>query len=195
MTPTAIDKLNNYFSRFIKIGEKEQAIIASLFTERRYLKGHYLLQNGDLCRKVSFVTSGATKTFYVDDSGKEHIIMFGVEDWWVADLSSFITQTPSDFNVQCIERTEVLQLSFEGRKQLFQEIPEMERFFRIITEKAYVATQKRIIANYSKSAKERYIEFCESYPSIANRVPQYMIASYLGISKEFLSKIRNQMSQ
>ena len=121
--------------------------------------------------------------------------MFGIENWWAGDLESFINQTPADFNVQCLENTQVVQISYNDLQQLYQEIPKMERFFRLIIQKAYANMSKRIVRNYSLSARERYLLFLEEYPEIVQRVPQYMIASYLGITKEFLSSIRKQISE
>jgi len=152
-----------------------------------------VVQNGDTCKYESFVLSGSLKTFYIDNEGQEHIVMFAVENWWTADLGSFISQSPSDFNVQCLENSTLAQLRFEDLQQLYMEIPKLERFFRIIIEKAFVSSQKRVINNFSLPAKERYLKFRDQYPQIEQRVPQYMIASYLGITKEFLSKIRSQL--
>ena len=137
--------------------------------------------------------SGCLRTFYVDNEGQEHIVRFAVENWWTADLGSFITQTPADYNVQCLEKTEVIQFSYNDIEELYIKIPKLERFFRIIIQNAYVASDKRIIQSFSMTAKERYLKFREQYPQIEQRVPQYMIASYLGITKEFLSKIRSQL--
>ena len=120
--------------------------------------------------------------------------MFSIEDWWTSDMGSFITQTPADFNVQCIENTELIELTYNDSEELFLKIPKLERFFRKIVEKAYAASQKRIIRSFSLNAKEQYLYFKEQYPSIEQRVPQYMIASYLGITKEFFSKIKSQLA-
>lgn len=121
--------------------------------------------------------------------------MFSIEDWWTSDLGSFITQTPADFNVQCIENTQLIQFTNDNLEELYNQIPKLERLFRKIVERAFIASQKRIIRNFSLSAKERYLIFKDSYPNIEQRVPQYMIASYLGITKEFLSKIKSQVIQ
>jgi CRP-like cAMP-binding protein len=120
--------------------------------------------------------------------------MFAIEDWWTSDLGSFITQTPADLNVQCLEDSELIQISYGDLQQLFIEISKLERFFRIIIQKAFVAAQKRILNNLSLSAMDRYLQFREQYPTIEQRVPQYMVASYLGITKEYLSKIRAQLT-
>ena len=129
----------------------------------------------------------------MDTEGQEHIVMFSIEDWWTSDLGSFITQKPADFNVQCIENTQLIQFSYDNLEELYIEIPKFERLFRKIIERAFVASQKRIVRNFSLDAKERYKIFKTTYPRIDQRVPQYMIASYLGITKEFLSKIKSQL--
>ena len=183
--------LFDYFSRHISLTAEETDIIAFKFKIRKYLKGQFVVQNGDICRSESFVLSGCLKTFYIGDDGQEHIVMFAVENWWTADLGSFITQKPADFNVQCVESCVLAQVTHEDLQQLYLQVPKLERFFRIIIQKAFVAAQRRVINNLSLPARERYLKFREEYPELEQRVPQYMIASYLGITKEFLSKIRS----
>lgn len=185
----------DYLKQYIELTDDEATIIVSRLSTRRYLKGQYIVQSGDICRQQSFVVSGSIRTFYLDKNGNEHIVMFGIENWWCADLGSFITQTPADFDVQCLEKTEVIQMSYEDSQTLYKEVPKMERFFRLLIQNAYVKAQKRIVQNYSMTAQERYLQFCQDYPMIEQRVPQYMIASYLGITKEFLSTIRSQRSK
>lgn len=190
-----VQPLLKYIDRFVKLSQEEQQILSEKVSIRKYLKGHYVVQNGDVCKHESYVLSGCLKTFYIDQEGKEHIVMFAVEDWWTADLGSFITQTPADYNVQCLEDSVLVQLAYYDLEKLYVEIPKLERFFRIIIQKAFVASQKRVIHNFSLTAKERYLQFRARYPDIEQRVPQYMIASYLGMTKEFLSKIRRQESK
>lgn len=185
--------LLDYITRYVDLTSEEEALLLSKVKLRKYLKGQYVVQNGDICKYESFVLSGCLKTFYTDQDGQEHLVMFAIENWWTADLGSFITQTPADFNVQCLENSELAQISFEDLEQLYHQIPKLERFFRIIIQKAFVASQKRVVNTFSLPAKERYLAFRTQYPQIEQRVPQYMIASYLGITKEFLSKIRNQL--
>lgn len=187
------EPLLSYIRQYIDLTPEEEELLLENTTYRRYLKGQYVTQQGDVCKQESFVLSGCLRTFYVDNEGQEHIVMFAIENWWTADLGSFITQTPADYNVQCLENTEVIQFSYNDIERLYIQIPKLERFFRIIIQNAYVASEKRIIRSFSLSAKERYLKFREQYPQIEQRVPQYMIASYLGITKEFLSKIRNQL--
>ena len=185
--------LFDYINKYTDLTLEEQSILSARFKIRKYLKGQFVVQNGDTCKYENFVLSGCLKTFYIDNEGLEHIVMFAVENWWTADMGSFITQTPADFNIQCIENSYLAQIHYDDLEQLYLQVPKLERFFRIIIQKAFVSSQKRIINNFSLPAKERYLQFREQYPQIEQRVPQYMVASYLGITKEFLSKIRNQL--
>ncbi len=185
--------LIEYIDRYVNLSQDEINLLLENTTQRKYLKGQYVVQQGDICSFESFVIKGSLKTLYVDNEGQEHVVRFAIENWWTADLGSFLTQKPAEYNVQCIENTEVIQFSFEKMELLYQKIPKLERFFRIIIQKAFVASEKRIIRNFSLPAKERYIEFKNTYPQIEQRVPQYLIASYLGITKEFLSKIRGEI--
>ncbi|MCH4552777.1 Crp/Fnr family transcriptional regulator [Aestuariibaculum lutulentum] len=188
-----IEPLLNSISKYISLNDQEIEYFKSKIFIRKYLKGQYIVQQGDVCKYECYVLSGCTKTFYVDQEGQEHIIMFSIEDWWTSDMGSFISQTPADFNVQCLENSELIMISHDVVEDLYREIPKLERFFRKIVERAFVASQKRIVRNFSLTAKDQYLYFREQYPLIEQRIPQYMIASYLGITKEFLSKIKSQL--
>lgn len=187
--------LLDYIKKHIDLTVEEETILLSKIVHRNYLKDQYIAQQGDICKTVNFIISGCTKTFYMDLEGQEHIVMFSIEDWWTSDLGSFITQTPADFNVQCIENTQLIQFTYDNLEALYKEISKLERLFRKIVERAFAASQKRIIRNFSLTAKERYQIFKNTNPKIDQRVPQYMIASYLGVTKEFLSKIKSQIIQ
>jgi len=185
--------LLSYIENYITLTEDESLFLQSKIKQRSYLKGQFIVQQGDVCNTTNFIVTGCTKMFHADADGLEHIVMFSEENWWSSDLGSYISQTPADYNIQCTEPTKVIQFSFLNQEELFEKIPKLERFFRIILEKALVASQKRIVRNFSLPAKERYVYFKEQYPTIEQRIPQYMIASYLGITKEFLSKIKSQL--
>ncbi len=185
--------LLSYIKRYIELTDEEIAVLSEHVKIRTYLKGQYIVQQGDVCKYESFIISGCAKTFFIDTEGNEHVVMFAIENWWTADLGSFIIQEPADYNVQCLEKTIVAQFTHESLKLLYTQIPQLERFFRIIIQKAYVASQKRIVRNFSLTAKERYLLFRNQYRDIEQRVPQYLIASYLGITKQFLSKIRAEL--
>ncbi|WP_100611687.1 Crp/Fnr family transcriptional regulator [Confluentibacter lentus] len=188
-----IEPLLKYIDKYVSLTQEEMDVLVSKVIYRKYLKGQYLVQQGDVCKYSCFVISGCTKTFYMDDEGQEHIMMFSVEDWWTSDMSSFINQTPADFNIQFLENTELIMIPRDIIEELYERIPKLERLFRKIIEKAFIASQKRIVRNLSMTAKDRYIYFRNQYPLIEQRIPQYMVASYLGITKEFLSKIKSQL--
>ncbi|KAB2918206.1 MAG: Crp/Fnr family transcriptional regulator [Bacteroidetes bacterium] len=182
-------------SRHIQLTDEEKELLWQAVTLRKYRKRQYVLQAGDVCRYENFVVSGCLRAYYIDDAGTEHIIMFAVEDWWTSDLLSFLTQTPSKLNIDALEDSEVLQIEHSALEALYLKIPKLERFFRIMMQNAYIAQQQRILFNISKTAKERYLYFIEKYPKLEQRLPQHQIAAYLGITPEFLSQIRKQLSE
>jgi CRP-like cAMP-binding protein len=189
-----VRQLLEYIKQYVDLTEDEESMLLSRVKLKKFTKAQFVVQNGEVCKYENFVLSGCLRSFYIDNEGQEHIVMFAVENWWTADLGSFITQKPADLNVQCLENSELIQIHYNDLQKLFLKIPKLERFFRIIIQKAFVAAQKRIVNNFSMEAADRYIQFREQYPGIEQRVPQYMIASYLGITKEFLSKIRNKLT-
>ena len=126
--------------------------------------------------------------------GNEHIVSFDIENYWTGDLSSFINQMPANFNLQCIENSELIHITNENMEILYKEIPSLERFFRILIQNAYISSEMRVINNFRLTAKKRYLKFIKNHPTIEKRVPQYMVASYLGITPEFLSKTKRKLS-
>jgi CRP-like cAMP-binding protein len=186
----SLEELITYIQKYVVLSESDIELIEDAIITRNYLKGQYIVQQGDICRYESFVISGCTKTFFMDADGNEHVVMFATEHWWTADLGSFVNQEPADYNVQCLENTTVMAFTYDAIEELYTKVPQLERFFRLIIQRALVAAQKRIIRNLSMSAKDRYLLFRELYPNIEQRVPQYLIASYLGITRQFLSKLR-----
>ena len=182
-----------YIADIVQLTPAEEDIFLSKVHHRTYLKGQFVLQAGDVARHTHFVLKGCVKTYYLDSNGHEHIVNFGIENWWVGDLGSYISQTPAEYNVKCLENTELVQVPHDSLEFLYAEIPRLERFFRIIVERAYVSSRRRIIDGRTLSSIDKYLQFKQHYPEIEQRVPQYMIASYLGFTPEFLSKIRNQL--
>lgn len=184
--------LHNIF-RHIHLTEDETVIFKTFWTEKTFEKGDYLLRNGNTCRYDSYIISGAVKAFYINaENGKEEILFFAVDDWWASDLDSFSKQTPSIYNIQAIEKTTVLQISHYSFQKLLTKIPRLERYFRIILESYLGTLQKRIIYNNVYDAERRYYDFLETYPNIASKVPQYLVASYLGVTAEFISRVRKK---
>ena len=180
-------------NKHIELTDDECEILVAHLTSRNYLKGQFILQQGDVCKYETYIVKGCLKMFHINEEGHEHIVRFALENWWASDVGSFINQAPANINVQCLENTVVIQISYENIQKLYILIPKLERFFRIRIEKGYAASQNRIIRNLSLTATEKYLDFRERYPQIEQRVPQYMIASYLGMTKEFLSKMRSQL--
>ena len=180
-------------SKYVNLTQDEISTFESFWTEKTLKKGDYLLRNGDTCRYDSYVVSGDLKAFYINaDNGNEEILFFAIDDWWASDLDSFSKQKPSIYNIQAIEKTTVLQIRHYSFQQLLVELPCLERYFRLILESYLGVLQKRIISNNAYDAESRYFAFLENYPKIASKVPQYLIASYLGVSAEFISRIKKK---
>lgn len=185
--------LINQIKRHVSLTTEDEELLTSKLSYRNCLKGQYLVQQGEICHYEFFIVSGTTRTFYLDENGQEHIVMFAIEEWWTSDMASFTKQIPADYHIQCLENTKIIQFSPALKEELFTAIPQLERFFRKILERALVSSQNRIVRNFSMNARERYLYFSKHYPTIEQRIPQYMIASYLGITKEFLSKTKSQI--
>ncbi len=192
MKPKTYHIIDHIKSR-IHLSDAEVKKINSKLIHRKYLKGQYIGQERDVSKYQTYIVSGKVRTFYLDEKGQEHIVAFGFGDWWVGDIASFTTQTPAELNIQCITDTEVVQISYPDMEELYHDVPKLERYFRIIIQAAYGSMSKRIIRNHSLSAKERYLLLTQSEPNITQLVPQYMVASYLGVTKEFLSNIKKQI--
>jgi CRP-like cAMP-binding protein len=185
-----VEHLIKNITRHVELRDDEMAVIASSFTARKFRKRHYLLQEGELSRNEYFIVKGLTRTYKVDQKGQEHVVGFGPEDWWVGDLSSFLSGLPSYYNVDCLEDTEVLLINRPDLEMLYQKVPKMERYFRVLTQNALIAATSRVVGTLAKTAPERYALFIERYPQIEQRVPNHQIASYLGITPQSLSRIR-----
>lgn len=184
------DRILENVARHIQPDKDETRHFLSLLTERELSRKTLLLKEGQLCRELSYVHSGALRAYYIDRQGKESTIMFAPADWWVTDMYCFLQEQPAMMYIEAIEDSHVLQISRTHFDILFRDIPKFERFFRILMQNAYTREQLRIIENLSLPAKERYDNFLKKYPHIARAVTQKQIASYLGITPEFLSAIR-----
>jgi CRP-like cAMP-binding protein len=184
--------IQNLAKRKVLLDEEEVEILKSLFSYRKFRKNQYLLQEGNISGHEIFIVKGLTRTYEVDEKGQEHVLFFGPEDWWVGDLYSFLSGTPSRYNVDCLEETEVLQISKQNLDVLYGKVPKMNLYFRILFQNAFIAATQRVGASLSKSALERYQEFRVKYPHIEQRIPNHQIASFLGITPQSLSRIRRQ---
>ena len=147
-----------------------------------------------MCRYTAFVEKGMLRTFTVDEKGNEPILQFSSEGWWVADLYSFLTDEPSIFNIEALEDCELLLITKQSWDILLEKVPAFERYFRILIQNNLIATQRRLLGTMSETAEEKYTKLINNFPGCIQRVPQHMIASYLGITRETLSRIRSQMA-
>jgi len=186
------NSLLEYIDGYITLDEEEVEILKSHTRIKKVRKKQFVVEQGEICRYENYVVEGCLRCYHLDEDGNEHIVQFAVEDWWIADLQSFLTQSPANFSVDALEPSTLIQFEYNKLQELYNRIPKLDRFFRLIIQNAYIASQQRIVTSYSKDAGKRYIEFRNRYPNIEQRVPQYMIASYLGITPEFLSKIRRR---
>lgn len=188
-----LNLLLNNISRHIILSEKDRKTIASRFTLREIKKKDFLLKEGHVAKDVAFVLSGCLRSYSVDENGFEHILQFAPSDWWITDMYSFISQKKAYLNIEVINSGEVALLSRHNQLQLFDEVPSLERYFRIITENALVSSRQRLIDNLSLTARQRYEQFCITYPTMVNDIPQKLIAAYIGVTPEFLSKMRSEL--
>ena len=179
-------------ARYVKLSEKESEKLTSIIRTTKVKKRQFIVQPGFVCQDRNYVVKGAFRVYHLDDDGKEHTVSIGVEDWFVSDFYSYVTQTPATHYAEALEDSIIFQMRYEDIEPLCGEIHALSEYFRLTTERAFAFSRRRVISNISKSAEDRYFEYINKYPNIANRVPQYILASYLGISPEFLSKIRSR---
>lgn len=186
--------LHKKIASIIDIKDEEFDFLKSLFLPKKIKKRQYFLQEGDICKYQAFIEKGILRSYTVDEKGSEHILQFASEGWWMADLSSYLTNEPSFLNVDAIEESELLLITKSSWELAMQKIPSLEHYFRIILQNHLVSTQKRLLQSLSETAEQKYLRFINTYPDCLSRVPQHMIASYLGIKRETLSRVRKQMA-
>ncbi|WP_158798807.1 Crp/Fnr family transcriptional regulator [Pedobacter sp. L105] len=181
------------FNKYARISETDFEVIEQHITKRFVKKRKTLLMQGEASRYIYFVEKGALRSYSIDKVGNEHVLQLAIEGHWIADLSSFVSQSPGNINIEAIEDSEVLLLPHHDLESLFEQIPQMERFFRQLYQRAYVTLQQRHHAAQSDHAEERYRQLIHEHPYVAARIPLIYIASYLGITPESLSRIRKQL--
>lgn len=183
-----------YFDQFLALEEEEVKELLERTQERSIKRRQFVLQEGDVCRHYNFVVEGCLKMYSVDEKGTEHNLQFAAENEWMTDLGSLFSEKPSKLYIEAVERSLIVRIENENLKFLFVNYPKFDRNFRVMTENKYVELQSRLLQNISSSAQERYLQFLAKYPHLSNRLPNTQIASYLGITPEFLSKIRKDLA-
>lgn len=181
--------LRKHIEQIVSLTEEEFSQVLRYFTPRKFKRYQFVVQQGQLVEHEFFILDGLVKAYYVSDDGKEHIIQFGMENWWVSDYLAFLKHEKATLNIDCIEETNLLCISLSDKTKLCAELHKMEHFFRIKANFGYVSLQQRILSLLSNDAKTRYNELLEKYPSLFQRVPKSVIASYLGVSRETLSRM------
>lgn len=180
-------------SKIVTLTPQEQALFLSKTETKHYKAKTIILNAGEVCKHSYFVNSGLLRSFTINDNIVEHVLSFACEGWWIGDMYSLLSQKPGNLFVEVMEDSEVVLLSKENQEKLYTEIPKLERFFRILTEKSLVANQERLMDNLSLTAEERYEKFCKKYPTLIQKVPQKQIASYIGVTPEFFSKMKSKL--
>lgn len=186
--------LERKLNETIIITNEEFEYAKTLFIPKKLRKKRFLLEEGDPCIYTTFVEKGLLRTFNIDEKGNEHILQFGMQGWWVADLYSFLTGEPSEYNIEAIEDSELLLITKSSWDLLLNEVPAFERYFRVLIQNNLIATQRRLMGTMTTTAEDRYNTLIQDFPDIIQRVPQHMIASYIGVTRETLSRLRSQLA-
>lgn len=187
-----LEQLKRNISKHVTLTDEEFELFASLLQHRHLEKRASLLVAGEICDFEGYVVKGCLRVYHTDESGADHVLYFAPEDWWVTDVGSLIFQTPAVLSMDALEPTEVLLIDRVSKERLYAEVPKFERLFRIMSQRALVAMQARVMGMMRETADVRYHDFKRRYPELEHRVPQHQIAAYLGISPEFLSRIRHR---
>lgn len=181
-------------SRYISLSEEEFLQFAKPFEYKKFTKKDQVLREGDYCLFEGFVLNGCFKIYYLNENGSEQTLYFAIAGWWITDIDSLINHVPSILNIEALEDSEVLMISKKEKERLYETMPQIEKLFRMMNQQSSVALQRRILSLTGKTADKRYLEFLEKYPGLEQRLTQQQVASYLGITHEFLSKIRKKIA-
>jgi CRP-like cAMP-binding protein len=182
-----------HFNKKVPLEQGEEELVKLYLRPKKIRKKQYLLQEGDICKAYAFVEKGTMRQYSIDENGNERIIQFAVEGWTISDLYSFLTGEQATYNIDALEDSELVLIDKSAHEELLQKLPKFEKYSRLQITGAYIAMQRRITAITSLSLEERYLEFNKLYPSIVQRVPQHMIASYMGLTPETLSRVRKKL--
>ncbi|MDD2793129.1 MAG: Crp/Fnr family transcriptional regulator [Sediminibacterium sp.] len=184
-----------HINQKVELSEAEQQEVKTFFAPKKLRKRQYLLQEGEPCKYLALVEKGVLRSYNVDSKGVEHIIHFAMEGWWMGDIYSFLSGEPSGYNIDAIEDAELLMITLEGFEEMMVKVPRMERYFRILFQNNIISKERRLISSISYTAEEKYLRLVESSPELLQRIPLNLVASYLGITPETLSRIRKKLAQ
>lgn len=186
--------LINHILNYIKLEEEDIPTICKYFKRLNLKNKEYVLEEGQICKSYFFIEKGCVRMFFYSNKGAEQITQFALENWWITDYFSFTDQKVSEYSIQAIEKSEILAIDHQSFEKLLEEVPALERYFRIIMQRGVAASQVRFKLNYDLSKEELYLNFISDFPEFVQRIPQYMLASYLGLTPEYLSEIRKKRS-
>ena len=189
------DALLAHVEHFITLTTEEKKFFCSLFMPKRVRKRQYVLQEGEKAVYENFVTRGCLRAYYIDENGEERIVQFALEGWWIGDMASFTGGSPALLTIDALEDSDLLQIDKQSMELLYERVPKFERFFRLLLQNAFIAFQNRLLSHLTRSAEERYLELNSRYPGFAQRIPLRHIASYLGVTPEFLSRMRKRLAK
>jgi CRP-like cAMP-binding protein len=174
--------------------DETSTVFAKYFKVHEYGKKEYLQREGAVSKSIYFVDKGCIMMYYINDKSANQIVQFAIEKWWMADYNSFMNNIPSEYYIRTVEKSNIISIEFSQLESLLKEIPQLERYFRIIAQRALAASQIRTKYLYEMSKEEFYQHFCTSFPEFVQRIPQYMVASYLGLTPEYVSELRKKRS-
>lgn len=188
-----MQRILDNISKHVSLTPEEERIFLSKTETFQVKSKTLLLYSGEVSQHTYFVNSGILRSFTINDNIIEHVLHFACEGWWIGDMYSYISEKPGNLFIEVLEDAEVVSISKENHQILYQEIPKLERFFRILAENSLVAHQERLMDNLSLTAEERFEKMCKKYPSLIQRVPQKHLASYIGVTPEFFSKMKARL--
>lgn len=189
------DTLFSHIEAKTILTDQDKETIKTFFTSKKFKRKQFLLQEGEVCKQLSFVVKGLIKSYNVDEKGDDHINLFGWEGWWVSDFYSFLRSTPALLNIEAIEPTEILAITLADYETMLMKVPIMERYFRILYQNSILTKERRLMSTITHTAEERYLQLLQLHPEMIQRIPQNMIASYLGLAPETISRIKKNITE